>query len=429
MTRKYIFIILIVALVFGGGLYFMFQSGQTSQPSIDGTATKKSGLFSFFPFLGGGAQSPAITPTESDEGFSAPELPTPIQTGNQALSQLSTRRIAGLVVLPPSSQSTTSTTHSALGTKLEAENSPRVRFVEQGTGTVYETTTAASIEQRLTSTVIARSALAVFSNKGESVAIRFIKTDNTTVGTFLGKITPGSGLTGTLEGNFLPDSIIDIVRSADDKSFAYIVGSESGSVGMTMRADGSGKKQLFQSLLSEWLLDWKSGGITATTKASSGINGYTYTVSAGGTFQKILGNIPGLTTNLAPNGKKILYATSTPGMLDMYIQTIASGVDMKVNLSTLPEKCVWSAKSTYIYCAVPQNLFNATYPDAWYQGSISFTDAFWKIDTTTGLTTQLTTGSEALIDAIHVQLDPSERFLVFINKNDTTLWSLDLEKK
>ena len=430
MTRKYIFIILIVMLVFGGALYFMYQGGSTNTDTIDGTATKKTGLFSFFPFIGGGTQAPVVTPVASDEGFTEPQLPPVTQTGMEALKQLSTRPIAGLTTLPAlDTSTTTSAVHSALGSTLTEEKLPRVRYVEQGTGTVYETTMSGSAENRLTSTVIARSAHAVFANKGESVAIRFIKNDNTTVGTFLGKIASGTSTSvGTLEGSFLPDGILDITASADGKSYAYIVGSESGAVGMTMRADGTGKKQLFQNLLSEWLLDWKAGGITTTSKASSGIAGYAYLVSGTGVFQKIIGPTPGLTTNLAPSGKKLLYNTAGERTLRMAIRTIASGVDTPVELSTLPEKCTWNAKSTLIYCAVPQNLFNEHYPDTWYQGMISFTDALWKIDAVTGLTTRITTGSEALIDATTLSLDSTERFLVFINKNDGTPWSLDLEK-
>ena len=417
-------------LVFGGALYFMFQSGSTNTDTIDGTATKKSGLFSFFPFIGGGTQAPVVTPVASDEGFTEPELPTGVQTGTEALSQLSTRPVAGLIVLPaPDTSTTTSSTHSALGATLPEEKLPRIRYVEQGTGTVYETTTSGTVESRLTSTVIARSAHAVFANKGESIAIRFIKNDNTTIGTFLGRIASGTTTSvGTLEGSFLPDGILDIVPSSDGKSYGYIIGSESGSVGMTMRSDGSGKKQLFQSLLSEWLLDWKVGGITVTSKAASGVSGYAYTVSGNGVFQKVIGPVAGLTTNLAPNGKKLLFNTSAERTLRLSLRTIASGVDTPVELSTLPEKCVWNTKSSLIYCAVPQNLFNENYPDAWYQGTISFTDAIWKIDATTGLTTRITTGSEALIDATMLSLDSTERFLIFVNKNDGTPWSLDLEK-
>jgi hypothetical protein len=418
-------------IVFGGALYLMSQMEPTTSVSIDGTATKKTGLASFFPFLGGGVQPPAVVPVASDEGFSEPDLPQTTQVGTDALFQLSTRPVAGLTILPAlDTTNTTSTTHSALGATLDAEKLPRVRFVEQGTGTVYETTTAPrSPENRLTSTVIARSAHAVFADKGQVVAIRFIKNDNTTVGAFLGKVTPGTTTpVGTLEGSFLPDGIVDITASPDEKSFAYIIESESGSVGMTMRSDGSSKKQLFQSLLSEWLLDWKTGGINVTSKASSGIPGYTYAISGTGVFQKILGGISGLTTNLAPNGKKILYATATTGVLDVKIRTIANDTDVSVQLATFPEKCVWNSKSTFIFCAVPQNLFSGTHPDSWYQGAISFNDAVWKIDATTGVTTRLTTGSEALIDATSLALDINDRFLVFINKNDNTLWVLDTEK-
>ena len=55
-------------------------------------------------------------------------------------------------------------------------------------------------------------------------------------------------------------------------------------------------------------------------------------------------------------------------------------------LETLPEKCVWSkADASIFYCAVPENIpADNIYPDVWYQGLMSFSDAIWKVNIKTG---------------------------------------------
>ncbi|MFZ1019925.1 MAG: hypothetical protein WAN61_02985, partial [Minisyncoccia bacterium] len=71
------------------------------------------------------------------------------------------------------------------------------------------------------------------------------------------------------------------------------------------------------------------------------------------------------------------------------------------------------------------------YPDSWYQGTVSFSDQFWKIDLTTGNTTMLVdpitiTGNQE-IDGIKLALDDGENYLFFVNKKDSYLWELSLK--
>jgi hypothetical protein len=82
-----------------------------------------------------------------------------------------------------------------------------------------------------------------------------------------------------------------------------------------------------------------------------------------------------------------------------------------------------------VYCAVPSQPIKAIYPDDWYKGTISFIDKIWQSNATTGeikLISSIVDTSDRVIDAFNLGLDPKDDFLIFMNKNDLSLWSLDL---
>jgi hypothetical protein len=77
-------------------------------------------------------------------------------------------------------------------------------------------------------------------------------------------------------------------------------------------------------------------------------------------------------------------------------------------------------------------LRRATYPDDWYKGTVSFVDKIWQVSATTGevhLISSIVDTSDRIIDAFNLGLDEKDRFLIFMNKNDLSLWSLDLTAK
>ena len=102
---------------------------------------------------------------------------------------------------------------------------------------------------------------------------------------------------------------------------------------------------------------------------------------------------------------------------------IKNGEVNELSLQTLAEKCVWSAKNTYIYCTIPRTITNARYPDDWYQGRVNFEDSIWQIDTLTGANKLLvdTVQQKNSLDAINLNLDPEEKYIIFTNKTDSKL--------
>ena len=102
-----------------------------------------------------------------------------------------------------------------------------------------------------------------------------------------------------------------------------------------------------------------------------------------------------------------------------------------IGLKTLPEKCVWGKNSDVLYCSVPKFIDQFDYPDAWYQGQVSFSDQIWKINVANNNAELLAdpasiAGGED-IDGIKLAVDDGENYLFFVNKDNSYLWKLDLK--
>ncbi len=401
MSRKALLVLIaIIFIALVGWVYVVFKS--PSGGSQSGNPSK--GIGSLFPFGAGESTGGATTPSGSS---STETNPTPPNTASNRLVQISDKVVAGIAVL-----------------------SPVVRFAEAGTGNIYDTDAKGQNLKKMSDTVIAHAAYALFSGDGKAVLLRYAKNDNRTIASFLGMLVEPSAdgsTAGMLKGDFLPDNITDATISPDGKSFLLLTATANGSVLMSESTDGTKRKQVLVSPFSEWLLDWVSSGIILTTKAAGSVQGSVYKVLSSGTLEKITSGVYGLTTKASPNGKLVLYSTSIDtGVPSLRIRNLANNTSLDTGLRTLPEKCVWARDSSAVYCGVPLGAPTATYPDSWYQGITHFADTFWKIDATVGTTTQVDDGEKRGTDATYLALDRDEKYLFFINKNTGTPWSLDL---
>ena len=96
-----------------------------------------------------------------------------------------------------------------------------LRYVDKATGNIYQTFADKIDERKFSSSVIPRVYEAFFGNEGESVIMRYLKTDNRTIETFVGALPKeflGSDSVGTneIKGSFLPENISDISVSPDN---------------------------------------------------------------------------------------------------------------------------------------------------------------------------------------------------------------------
>jgi hypothetical protein len=312
---------------------------------------------------------------------------------------------------------------------------PFVRYVNKATGNVYQTFADRIDERKLTSNVIPRIYEAYFGNKGESVILRYLKTDEKTIETFIGtlpeEVLGGDSLEeGTIEGSFLPENITDLSISPDTLKIFYLFNSGNYSSGITALALGEKKTQVLSSPFTEWLSGWSNNQkIILNTKPASGIPGYLYLIDVNEkNLTKVLGNIKGLTSLISPDGKKVLYGNDS---LFLNIYDLETGSIYPVGARTLPEKCVWNNESSYIFCSVPKRIPDNTYPDSWYQGLTSFSDEIWGINPIMGISSLISSleneQGEQDIDGIKLSVDENENYLFFVNKKDNFLWKLNLK--
>ncbi len=425
---------IIVVVVFG--FFYFYQPA--SQP---GTVTGTNFLANFLPF--GKSTTTAPTNTTTPVNVSGYVSPTET-TSNAILKKVSSFPIAGYGVFmkerfkdvpttTPASTSTPTTTTTKPTAPL-TEFAPSLRYVNKATGNIYQTFADQIDERQFSSTIIPKVYEAYLGNNGESVIMRYLKDDYKTIETFVGALPKeylGADSSGKNEitSSFLPENISDVSISPDASKIFYLFNTGDSTVGVTLALQTGTKIQVFDSPFTEWLSFWPNNKmITVTTKPSVNVPGYMYAINPDKKdFNKILSGIDGLTTLTSPDGKMVLYGDNN---LSLNIFNIGTGNSVLLGVKTLPEKCVWGPASDILYCAVPKSISQAQYPDSWYQGEISFSDALWKIDVASGNTTIIgdpasISGEE--VDATKLALDSNQNYLFFINKKDSYLWEFSLK--
>lgn len=355
-------------------------------------------------------------PSSGEQAFPQEEVaPTEVPVGvfKPILRQLTTEPVAGAVA----------------GGKGGATI---VRYLDRATGNAYEIPADGGSAKRLTNTTIPKIYEAFWSRNGVAVVARYLKEDGETVESFSATIKPKSGGEGDLAGVFLPQNITALALAPSGTELFYLRDEGGGAVGIRAGLNGSGKTEVFRSPLREWLPLWSAqSAIALLSKPSAVAEGMLGVVNAGGgELRPLIRGVRGLTVLPDHELKQILYSASTENGVTLNLLAGAGGVSRALSLATLSEKCVWAKSNRNLYCGVPSAIPGGSYPDAWYQGVVSFSDGVWSIaagDLKTELISDITSEAGAPIDMVEPQLDPDERFLVFQNKNDDTLWSLQLK--
>lgn len=447
--RNFTLLIIILVIVLMGVLGFLFFK----KTPVDNGGEGTNFLSRFNPFGISKPANPGNTDNTIDISGDTPgttgETEAPVK-----LHKISSVPVAGFeifkkerlkeipVVVPETTSSTTPANISAPATTKTKTTKPTppatefalaTRYVDRATGNIFQTFLDKVEERRFSTTTIPKIYEAYFGNKDNSVLMRYLKTDNKTINTFVGTIPKevlgADTASNEIKGVFLPDDVTDLSFSPDASKAFYLLNVNDSAIGTILNLADNKKTQVFDSAFSEWLSYWPTSiMITLTTKPSAVVTGHMYTLNtATKSFIRVLGDIYGLTTLTSPSGKTVLYGDNN---LSLNVYDIAKKTSTAVGVLTMPEKCTWGSASDVLYCAVPTNLTAGQYPDTWYQGEVSFTDQIWKIDLKTGATTMLvdpvTVRGGEEIDGIKLSLSSDGKYLLFVNKKDSFLWKLDL---
>ena len=399
------FILTILILV---GVYFYFTN--KSAPVVE---QNPSLLQKFNPF---GTSTKTPTTITTDKGIEGPTTEEPIQTSR--FYQITNFAIAGGTFL----EDTRKISNTDTNLEPSFEVAPAVRYVERATGHIYQTYLDTKKTGTISNTTIPGVYEAIFNRLGTSTIYRYPSFDNNSTTSFLASLGGDS--------NFLSSDIVTLSVSPDKNSFFSIIKNLNGeAVGTINSFENNKTSQVFVSPFSEWLSQWVTeGNVYLTTKPSYLVPGGVFNLNiSNGTLTKLFGGIAGLTTLANNTGNFVLYGASLNTGPKLNIFDIKNHTSLDLDVYGLPEKCIWSLDNINVYCAVPNTVVGTQYPDYWYQGLVSFTDYFVKININTKeVSTLANSEDETPIDATNLFLSKTEDKLFFTNKKDSTLWSLDL---
>jgi hypothetical protein len=298
-----------------------------------------------------------------------------------------------------------------------------VSYIDRESGNVYSYAVRAAVLTRTSNRTVPGIQFADWLPDASFAFVRYLSgADFSTVNSYA---LPANGSGGF----FLPQNLSDLAVSST--SVLTLASGINGSAASLSHTDGTHASEVFTTPLSAIRVSFAGKNqYLAYTKPSSTLPGDAFIVDSKGNFSRIAGPLKGLVAKASPDGKWVLVSYSNSGVLEMNLVSVATGQVLPLPVATIADKCVWTADDSSIYCGIPVNPpsgFN--YPDDWYQGAVSFSDQIWRIDVTgryAQFVLDFAKENNSPLDAEALAIDPSATTLVFINKNDGSLWSYSL---
>jgi len=134
----------------------------------------------------------------------------------------------------------------------------------------------------------------------------------------------------------------------------------------------------------------------------------------------------------SPDGKMaaVSYTDQRGGKkTDLALMNSDGGQFHSLSFPTFVKKCVWSADSKFLFCAMPGNISEtAILPNDWQEGKIETADTFWKLEIATGKKDRLVEADKIKdsFDVLNPFLSQDEKTLFFTNKADGKLYKLGI---
>ncbi len=439
MSKKFIILITILILIIVLFFSFSYLTKDNTSDKNNQAETSSQNFFADIFNFGNKTNTNEISPIDDLLNFITGNEENETNTEIKKLNKISTTPIAGYGIyqkeiyteipdIEPNQIQQASISESPITPNTEFISI--LRYTNKENGNIYQTFISNLEEKVFSTTTIPNIHESIFTKN--NIIYRYLKNQNT-ITTFLGElpkeILGQDSNNNEIFGSFLPEGIKDISISQNKEKIFYLSPTKNGVSGILV--ENGVKNSIFNSSFSEWNSYWPNEDfIILNTKPSGLVDGFAYTLNTKNKeFSKILGNIKGLTTLSSPNLENILYSNNN---LTLKIFDNITNENKNLKINTHSEKCIWSNNNITLYCAIPKEInANLIYPDAWYQGEVSYNDDIWKIDTYTGAKTKLidpnTLYENENIDVINLSLDKDEKTLFFMNKVDSYLWALRLD--
>ncbi|MEN9921436.1 MAG: hypothetical protein RLZZ517_414 [Candidatus Parcubacteria bacterium] len=417
-------IILLIILI-GFGIYYFFGNGKDK---VNNFFTDNS-FGSFFD------ANPQSQNDFTDTPLDVPNEEQPQNTSYSApiLRQISFEPISGYTYYSTTSTSTR-TSLNPEGQELLEEflaTSTVVRFQERATGHIYDVFEFLQAPQKISNITKPKIYYTQFSSNKDQYVFSIPSQDYEQIQTTYAKLSFSTTTGVSIVENQLSNTISDFVLNKDSNKLIYSFKQNGSSSLYISNLDRTGEKLIKVLPFNEFLIEAiNTTDVLITTKASFVSPGYSYILNTStGAFNKILGNINGLTVKVSPDEKYYIYSQSEQNRPSVRLYNKTIGTTNLITLDTIPsEKCVYSKKELFAYCFGSIIYKAGEYPDDWYKGKLFNQENLYKVNLTNGQVSAIYNfGTDNLtLDAQNVQITNKDEFIIFQNKYDLTLWSLNL---
>lgn len=230
------------------------------------------------------------------------------------------------------------------------------------------------------------------------------------------------------------DAHIDsLAFSPAENKLAYHYQETGGGINNISLADpnGANASTVINTRLQEARVVWVTHNEVALSTAPSGFApSLLWTLNVGTQkLSTVLSDIYGLTALWTPDGERFLFSqTSQKGKgLSLSVTDKRGASFKKLDLTTLPEKCVFTKDQKSAVCAAPSVMPDIVWPDDYYKNLYSAEEQLWSIHLESGKKEMLYEFPGTGFDATALLLSPQEDVLVFLNRRDGFLYSVKLK--
>jgi len=401
MSKRNITIITIILLLFIGILIFLFGRKERAPGESGG----------FFEGLFPSPPSETVTrpPSQFPPQITEKDVATQIGSGAAAglpqwsLIPLGNDPIASLV---------------AFGTTTRYNKN-----IPENLGHLFERKKdALGYEERISNLLIQRIGNIAWSPDGQKTLISYFDEADS-----LRKFLIEYRGTSTPKTRFVEDNIDSVAFSPDGKSLGYILKDSESLDIYTATLDFKGPHKILDNNIPTFEISWPSKNFLALkSKSSYAINGFLYTLNAGGgLLNKIVEGL-GLDALWNRDGTGFVFSQSNAGgrMLSLSYYNFGKKESGVLPFATIAEKCVFGKKdSMVLYCGIPASVPPGRYPDDWWQGKVSFRDSIIAYDLKNE---KIIHFAPTVSDTTNLAIFSDDSYLFFIDKNTSRLWALKL---
>jgi hypothetical protein len=422
-------IIFLLALI-GFGLFYFFGNGKERVANFFSDNT----FGSFFD----------VEPQSQNDFTNRPldipddeELQDPANYVPPVLRQISFEPVSGYTFYATTSTTTEETidpTTQAVTVRETTSTSTAIRFQERITGHIYDVFEFLPTPQKISNVTELKVYNTLFSNNKDQFVFQTPTFNNEQIRSAFAKLTFSTTTGTSITSNDISSSVSDFIFNPFSNKLVYSVKQNGVSEIFTANIDRTGEKSVTTLYFNEFLLDTiNKDDVLLTTKASQTALGYSYILNTTtGNLTKILGNIPGLLVKVSPDKKYYLYSQSEQNRPSLRAYNATTREINIVTIDTLPsEKCVFSQKdSSQAYCFGSLIYKTGMYPDDWYKGKVLNYESLYKINLINNSVSVVYAfeADDLSFDALNIRLTDNDNFIIFQNKYDLTLWSIDLRR-